>query len=210
MSTPETLTAHLQSLSTAVSFTAATQHPFLVAAGTGKLSKELLSLYLFQDRLYAEAYPRFGGQLLAAVPFSSLDALKSPEEQLNQRIVRVLVYSLQNCMRESQSFFVEVSEKFGLDLEGWRERKATRDYIDAMVATVARGGLAEGLVFIWANERVRLFMVLWIVRSDTPLTFRYTLTHGVTSSPSSRSPPNHHPLPRLFAFSWTTGSTKSL
>lgn len=161
MSTSQTLTSHLQSLSTAVPYSAATQHPFLVAAGTGKLSKELLSLYLFQDRLYAaHAYPRFAGQLLAAVPFSSTDTLKSPEEQLNQLIVRVLVYSLQNCVRESQFFFVEVSEKFGLDLEGWKERKATRDYMDSMAATVAWGGLASGLVFIWAMERVRLFTLV--------------------------------------------------
>ena len=152
----KTLTQHLQSLSTPTPYAAATQHPFLVAAGTGKLSKELLSLYLAQDRYYAaHAYPRFAGQLAASVPFSSLDKLQSAEEQHNQQIIRVLSYSLQNSVRESNYFFVEVSEKYGLQLDGWRERKATRDYMDAMAATVSWGGLEDGIVFMWGMERVR-------------------------------------------------------
>ncbi|KAJ3535235.1 hypothetical protein NM688_g7008 [Phlebia brevispora] len=156
-STSETLTQHLQSLSTPTPYTAATEHPFLVAAGSGKLSKELLSLYLAQDRLYAaHAYPRFIGNLVASVPFSSLHALKSKEERDNQHLVRVLSYSLQNSVRESNYFFVQVAEKFGLQLDGWRERKETRDYMDSMAATATWGSLTEGLVFLWAMERVYL------------------------------------------------------
>ena len=157
MSTTETLTEHLQALSTITPYSAATEHPFLVAAGTGALSKELLSLYLAQDRLYAaHAYPRFVGHLLAAVPFSSLDALTSTQERDNQHIVRVLSYSLQNCVRESFDFFVETAERFGLQLNGWRERRGTREYMDAMVAVATWGGLEEGLVFLWAMEKVNI------------------------------------------------------
>ena len=115
MSTSQTLTRHLQALSTATPYSAATEHPFLVAAGTGGLSKELLSLYLAQDRLYAaHAYPRFIGHLVAAVPFSSLDLLKSPKEYDNQRIVRVLSYALRNAVRESNFFFIEVAGQIQL------------------------------------------------------------------------------------------------
>ena len=157
MSSTETLTEHLQALSTITPYSAATEHPFLVAAGTGTLSKELLSLYLAQDRLYAaHAYPRFVGHLLAAVPFSSLDALTSTQERDNQHIVRVLSYSLQNCVRESFDFFVETAERFGLQLNGWRERRGTREYMDAMVAVATWGGLEEGLVFLWAMEKVNI------------------------------------------------------
>ena len=153
----QTLTQHLQSIPTQTPYTAATQHPFLVAAGTGKLSKDLLSLYLSQDRLYAaHAGGRFVGQLAAAVPFSSLDKLNSEREQFNQRIIRLLAYCLQSCVRESHFFFVEVAEKYGLDLDGWHERKATRDYMDAMAAAGSLGTLEDGLVFLWANERVRV------------------------------------------------------
>lgn len=154
MSASETLTQHLQSLSTVVPYTAATEHGFLVAAGTGKLSKEHLGLYLYQDRLYAaHAYPRFIGHLISAIPFSSLHAIKSKAEQDNQHIVRSLTYSLQNVVREI-NFFVETADKYGLPLEGWKERKATRDYMDSMAAVSSWGNLSDGLVFLWAMEQV--------------------------------------------------------
>lgn len=167
MSTSETLTQHLRSLSTITPYSDATEHRFLVSAGTGKLSKELLSLYLAQDRLYAaHAYPRFIGHLVASVPFSSLHPLKSAQEQHNQHLVRVLSYALQNSVRESNYFFIEVAEKFGLQLEGWRERKATRDYMDSMAAFASWGGLADGLVFLWAMEQVRTMVSYLISSSD--------------------------------------------
>ncbi|KAF7794918.1 hypothetical protein EIP86_006061 [Pleurotus ostreatoroseus] len=156
MSVSETLTQHLQSLSTVVPYTAATEHAFLVAAGTGKLSKEHLGLYLYQDRLYAaHAYPRFIGHLISAIPFSSLHAIRSKAEQDNQHIIRSLTYSLQNVVREI-NFFVETADKYGLRLEGWKERKATRDYMDSMAAVSSWGSLADGLVFLWAMEQVYL------------------------------------------------------
>ncbi|GBE83848.1 predicted protein [Sparassis crispa] len=154
-STNETLTTHLVSSSTPRPYSTATKHPFLVAAGHGTLPPALLALYLSQDRIYAaHAYPAFIGRLLAAVPFSSLHALNSPQERANQRIVQILSAALENVVREVK-FFGETAEKWELPLEGWRERKATRDYTAEMVR-VSAGGIEDGLVFLWAMERVYL------------------------------------------------------
>lgn len=155
MTTPTTLTAHLYSLSTLRPYAAATEHAFLAAAGRGTLPTGRLSLWLAQDRLYAaHTYPRFIGRLIASIPFSSFDAPASAAERRNQRILDVLVYALQNVTREVR-FFGDTAAQFGLDLEGWRERKGTKEYRAEMVRVSAEGTLEDGLVYLWAMERVR-------------------------------------------------------
>ncbi|KAI0828613.1 heme oxygenase-like protein [Trametes gibbosa] len=154
-----TLTAHLTSLSTARPYTAATEHPFLTAVGTGTLPPALLSLYLSQDRLYAaHAYPRFLGQLLARVPFSSTDAPDSPAERFHGDLVGVLADALQNVRREVALFgAVEHERAHALpSFAVWRERKATRDYTAEMARVGALGTFEDGLVFLWAMERIYL------------------------------------------------------
>lgn len=150
------LTSHLTSFSTVRPYSAATEHPFLTAAGNGTLSHELLALYLSQDRLYAaHGYPRFIGLLLASIPFSSQHGVESQQEQLNERVVRLATYSLTNVIREV-AFFVETAKRYGLDLEAWRERKQTRDYTAEMIRIAAAGRLEDAVVFLWAMERVYL------------------------------------------------------
>ena len=152
--TKQTLTSHLLSLSTPTPYTAATEHEFLATAGKGLLSADRLSLYLFQDRLYAaHGYPRFIGHILSAIPFSNTHHLQSPQEKFNRNILEVLTYSLQNVVRET-GFFVETAEKYGLKFDGWKERKATRDYMAEMIRVAVSGGLEGGLIFLWAMERV--------------------------------------------------------
>jgi thiaminase len=63
----QTLTQHLLAHSPSA-FKHATQSPFLSLAGSGTLSKTLLSEWLGQDRLYAQAYIRFASLLLANIP----------------------------------------------------------------------------------------------------------------------------------------------
>lgn len=53
------------------------------------------------------------------------------------RIVALLSYAPQNVVREVK-FFEETAQSYGLGLEGWRERKATRDYT-AEIARVPTG-----------------------------------------------------------------------
>ncbi|KAM5537679.1 hypothetical protein V8D89_008757 [Ganoderma adspersum] len=155
MSVP--LTTYLVSLSTSRPYSAATSHPFLTAAGTGTLSAPLLSLYLSQDRIYAaHAYPRFLGHLLTRVPFSSLHAPDSREECFNSEVVSVLSNALLNVRREV-GLFGEVERKYALpSFAGWKERKATRDYMAEMARIGALGSFEDGLVFLWAMERVYL------------------------------------------------------
>ena len=156
MSTSEYLTSHLVKLRTARPYTAAVEHNFLAAAGNGTLSKQLLSVFLAQDRLYAaHGYPKFIGHLLASVPFSSLDVIDSDRETFNQRVLTVLGGALQNVIREV-NFFGDVAHQHGLQLSGWIERKATRDYTAEMSRVGASGRLEDGLVFLWAMERVRM------------------------------------------------------
>jgi len=151
------LTSHLVSLrSTLAPYEAATKHPFLTAAGNGSLGDSLLALWLSQDRIYAaHAYPRFIGLLISKIPFSSSHTLDSAEEKLNQRILKLLVFALDNIVREV-AFFKESSQEWDLDIGCWKERKATRDYTAEMARVASSGSLEDGLVFLWAMERVYL------------------------------------------------------
>ena len=117
------LTSHLVSLSTVRPYSAATEHAFLTQAGKGTLSKDVLGLYLCQDRLFvAHSAIAFLGQVFAKIPFSSSRPFNSPRSQALQRIVRTIDYALKNVIREV-NFFNDVAEKFGLDVDGWKERK---------------------------------------------------------------------------------------
>ena len=149
-------TDHLTTLQAApVRYTAATQHPFLIAAGNGSLPKDRLALWLSQDRIYALAYPRFIGLLIAKIPFSPADAPSSAREKQNNKILKVLVFALDNIVQEA-AFFKDTSQKWGLNIERWAERKATRDYTAEMARISGSGSLEEGLIFLWTMERVRM------------------------------------------------------
>ncbi|KAJ3736822.1 heme oxygenase-like protein [Lentinula guzmanii] len=150
------LTKHLASLSTAVPYTSATRHSFLKAAGSGTLDHSLLALWLSQDRIYAaHAYPKFIGSLISHIPFNSKDSFSSTEEELNQSILKILLFSLQNVHREAD-FFLKTAHKWGLNLEGWPERKGTRNYTAEMSRISNNGSIIHGLVFLWAMEKVYL------------------------------------------------------
>lgn len=147
------LTDHLVNLDTVPSYEAATRHSFLSEAGEGTLPSARLALWLSQDRIYAaHAYPRFIGSLISLIPFHEKDTIAGPAEAQNQKILRILVGCLDNIVREVD-FFKDTAHKWGLEMEGWKERKGTRDYT-AEMARVSKVSLNEGLVFLWAMERV--------------------------------------------------------
>ncbi|KAJ6573899.1 heme oxygenase-like protein [Mycena vulgaris] len=151
-----TLTDHLVRLSTPTPYADAINHTFLRSAGEGTLSNALLSLWLSQDRIYAaHAYPRFIGALIASIPFDKSDGLRSEKEAHNQRVLKMLTFALENIVREV-GFFVETADAWKLELEGWRERKGTRDYVAEMDRISGGKRLNDGLVFLWAMERVYL------------------------------------------------------
>jgi hypothetical protein len=144
------ITQHLYNLKPQLNKFAATQHEFLTAAGTLSLSPARLALWLCQDRIYAaHAYPRFIGLLISKIPFDG----PAVEEELNRETLVLLTTCLEGIIREV-AFFEGVAKEWNLGINGWKERKATRDYTAEMARVASVGSLEEGLVFLWAMEQV--------------------------------------------------------
>lgn len=150
------LTHHLLALSQP-SFVAATQHPFLHAAGNGTLSKHALSAWLSQDRLYAQSYIRFIGLLLSKTRLPSSKTIRS---SLQWRITDMLIEALTNIRREIQ-LFERTAAHYDLDLqtpwegqESFEINTVTRGYVDLFMSAAGPGtSLLEGLVVLWATEK---------------------------------------------------------
>lgn len=155
----------LHSISTSTSsFTRATQHPFLTAAGDGSLSASTLTRWLVQDIHYTRAYIRFIGGLLSQLYlptslFRSTAHGGARQKDLQARIFDLLTGALTNIQRETQ-FFEDVAEEYGLSLDLTAEPEPiTRAYInmfDSMRQGSGRGGLLEGLTVLWATEECYL------------------------------------------------------
>ena len=146
-----TLTGHLHSFATPIPYKSAIQHQFLSDAASLTLPAQRLALYLFQDRIYAaQAYPRFIAQLITKIPLD--DTVHAP---LATRTLILLVRCLTNIVREV-AFFDTTARTYNLPLDHdyWRERKATRDYTAEMARIGALSSLEDGLVFLWAMEKV--------------------------------------------------------
>lgn len=144
------LTQHLKALSAPRPYGAAIQHDFLRAAGTLTLSPARLAVWLSQDRIYAaHAYPHFIGLLISKIPFDGA----AVDEELNRETLALLTTCLEGIIREV-AFFEGTAKAWGLNIDGWIERKATRDYTAEMARVASVGSLEEGLVFLWAMEQV--------------------------------------------------------
>ncbi|KAJ5492840.1 hypothetical protein N7539_001586 [Penicillium diatomitis] len=112
----------------------ATTHPFLAAAGCGTVSKEKLSQWLSQDRLYAQSYIRFIGLLLAKIRIPENESMAtmttitahSPGTSVEQRIIDVLIDALVN-IRTELHFFKETAAEYGLDLTALPPREGYKD-----------------------------------------------------------------------------------
>ena len=157
------LTGHLASLATPTPYTAAIGHPFLAAAASLSLPSHRLGLYLSQDRIYAaQAYPRFIAQLITKIPLD--DTIHAP---LATRTLTLLVGCLTSIVREV-AFFDTTARTYNLPLNHghWRERKATRDYTAEMARIGALASLEDGLVFLWAMEKVRSTVICVVACSS--------------------------------------------
>lgn len=115
-----TLTSHLVALDPPA-FTAATQAPFLAAAGAGRLPKSILATWLANDRLYIHAYIKAAGRALAVIDLpqttttSSSSEPAAPETQLVDWLITTLAE-----LRREERLFVDVARRYGLgsiDLE---------------------------------------------------------------------------------------------
>jgi thiaminase len=188
----EPLTNLLTATSKAV-FERATKHPFLKAAGQGQVSKQKLSQWLAQDRLYAQAYVRFIGALLSKVvlPSRNPDSKKCRSPTTEQRIFGILVDSLVNIQRELQ-FFEDTAAEYELDLIALMDQQnedhgmvpnvfgaqpITRAYIDLFMSAASPGAtMLEGMTVLFATEYC--YLHAW----------KYAASVLATSSPHSSGP----------------------
>jgi formylaminopyrimidine deformylase / aminopyrimidine aminohydrolase len=137
-----TLTSHLLSLQTTPSYASATQHPFLAAAGADTLPVDRLAFWLAQDYIYASSYPALLGRLL----------MSAPRGEATRPALALIADALSNIVREAR-FFEDVARRYKMQLSGWKERKATRDYTAEMVRATS-GSFEDGMIFLWAMEKV--------------------------------------------------------
>ncbi|RGP76955.1 transcription factor [Fusarium longipes] len=92
----------------------ATQSEFLRLAGHGKASKDLLGLWLANDRLYIHSYCRGLGRLLSFLEYPDTvqrDVDAGPTTQLLDWIVAALV----NIRRE-EKFFINTAFEYGINI----------------------------------------------------------------------------------------------
>ena len=131
------LTSHL--LGRREEFEAATQHPFLLAAAEGRLSKDDLGRWLSNDRLYIHSYIKAAGKMLGSLDLPQ----QVPErEAYETQLVDWLIEAL-TAVRREERFFIDVADRYGLSID-----------LGTQMATVARenSGLHDsklpGLVMI--------------------------------------------------------------
>src|SRR5271170_7098357 len=95
----------------------ATESPFILAAGQGKLSKPLLSKWLSQARLVTQARLSLLGALIARVdlPYVHLSDEAKPTS-VRWRIMGVLSHALQ-LNHQDLAFYSSVAQRYELDLE---------------------------------------------------------------------------------------------
>ncbi|KIY46018.1 heme oxygenase-like protein [Fistulina hepatica ATCC 64428] len=140
------LTSHLlQSASASGLRAAATQDPtFIRSIKDQTISPRLLAYWLAQDKIYAQAYPRFIADLMTRMH-------PDPPPHADN----VLLHALQNITREL-GFFNSAEIPAFLRETTWQERKATRDYTAEMYRMSNDASQGEALVFLWAMEKVYL------------------------------------------------------
>src|SRR6266536_2275279 len=156
---PPTLTQSLIQTS-AIAFTQATQAPFLKAAGSGRISRETLSQWLSQDRLYGQAYINFIGSLLGHAHLPT--HFDKKRTGLQWRIVEMLTAALENILRE-QKFYEDVAQRYGLNLEQpiqgqatFTANEVTQSYINLFQSFLnPRRSAEEGIYSKLDEQRIR-------------------------------------------------------
>ncbi|KAI0974427.1 heme oxygenase-like protein [Xylaria arbuscula] len=148
----------------------ATQSPFLRLGGQGCLSREALSEWLSQDRLYAQAYIRFVGGLISRVKLPIEVDAQGTNATLQWRILTLLQGCLAGILRELR-FFEETAESYDLNLAtagagetAFGPNATTKGYMkmfDSFTTSTPPQAelpktLFDGLVVLWATEKAYL------------------------------------------------------
>ena len=150
-------------LSNPTSYTSATQAAFLRSAGHGTLPASTLSLWLSQDRLYAQSYINFVGALLAKIRLPTAHTTSPAGGALEWDMLELLLAALANIRREL-AFYDDVVAKYDLALEEpavpgteFEADDAAREY-EVLFRSFAgeERSLMDGILVLWATERCYL------------------------------------------------------
>ncbi len=160
----------------------ATQHPFLARAAKGTLSKRLIAQWLAEDELYLEGLRNLTYNLLNQVrsqnrPNSGSSALSSSStaSTVESRLVDWLKGALEGENTEAE-FFKKTAENYKLDVKntplkqdvtssGLRQfRKLFSDITNEETNPFLPW--LEGIVVIWATEKVYYEAWSWARRQD--------------------------------------------
>ncbi|TPX17507.1 uncharacterized protein E0L32_003150 [Thyridium curvatum] len=171
---PFSLTSHLLATTDPATWQAATQAPFLRAAGEGRLPKRDLALWLANDRLYVHAYMRAVGCLLSLVDVPPVPppGSENGDPAVESQIVDWLCDALAGVRREER-WFVDAARRYGLELRlpgAGAKLPGLPLYerlFEAVGLAVLRGGSPppcawlEGGVLLWATEKCYLEAWTW-------------------------------------------------
>lgn len=97
-------------------YKAATEAPFLAAAGEGRLDKQALGKWLANDRLYLHAYIKAVGRTLAVVDLPQTTPESATEAAPETRFVDWL-FSTLTALRREERLFIDVARKYGLSID---------------------------------------------------------------------------------------------
>ncbi|KAI3398917.1 hypothetical protein diail_8240 [Diaporthe ilicicola] len=109
------LTSHLLGVDPP-EYKAATEAPFLTAAGEGRLDKQTLGKWLANDRLYIHAYIKAVGRTLSVIDLPQTTPESATEVSPETRFVDWL-FSTLTALRREERLFIDVARKFGLSID---------------------------------------------------------------------------------------------
>lgn len=134
------LTTHLLGVDTPT-YIAATEAPFLAAAGAGRLNKDVLGKWLANDRLYIHAYIKAVGRTISVVDLPQTTPEAATEAAPETQFIDWL-FSTLAALRREERLFIDVARKYGIaiDLETAATTEGGRD-IHRVPGTAKSAGL---------------------------------------------------------------------
>ncbi|WWC68995.1 uncharacterized protein I206_102931 [Kwoniella pini CBS 10737] len=147
-------------------FNLATQHEFLKQSGEGSIDSEILKEWLKQDYLFAyEGGIKYTAALLSKISLSPSNSYIRPFPSSD--LVPILGWSATNLLRETD-WFLSVAKEYGLEVfnSEIREKELhkygllgeynsiTRGYIDYLQVIGSLGSIEEGILVLWASEKI--------------------------------------------------------
>ncbi|WWC59989.1 uncharacterized protein I303_102552 [Kwoniella dejecticola CBS 10117] len=147
-------------------FKLATQHQFLKQSGEGSIDSGVLKEWLKQDYLFAyEGGIKYTAALLAKISLSPSNNHIRPFPASD--LVPILGWSATNLLRETD-WFLSVAKEHELEVFNAETREKeldrygllgeyspiTRGYIDYLQVIGALGSIEEGMLVLWASEKI--------------------------------------------------------